>query len=440
MSKDMSKRCRVESVDELDDNDEQKRVLSHPSLVSFAKGSLPSAIESVQLRLLRKRPVPDGDGGTAFYEGEELHGFADGRKWKGTRGFNDMSSDYFFGICNRKTGNIRLVEADGQYCLRPSIPKTVGIGNVARTDENDNTERTYAEQKGDLLRTFGAERSMKRQAKYQKNRIVDETIGASLEGQVDAAAEAMRTKDVTDGILRDEDTTRSIAPPHNLAATTPEDAYPLEGLTSPAELRALATEASSLIAAVGSDPQSVENPGWHDVVWEIIFATAQDTSIDTHIKRRRIQAGMYLHYVLVLANAPRQITSAKREELMHKMGVEDAVLDCLLVRFSDRDGGLKTAVGSRFISTAQSDQLVFYGIVLWLTATGFSTSGGIPQLARAFNTTISLFLRFATRIGCKVRRAKDKPDPESYRIVLQTPLVFPQLRKRRAKRGKKGRY
>lgn len=387
-------------------------------------------MEDMAMHLVRRRKL-NGQDGNELYDGPpELIARKSGLEWHSRKGFSELNHDFFIGVRNKKTDTIQLFEVEGMYSLRPFVRRS----RVAREDMHidDEDPKTYAEQRSELLKTFGGTRSLRKVEKYEKDRITDEKVDDKAQMQVTEAAKGLAEKDAAQGIFHSRDsTTESMAPPHDSSATTPEAAYPLEGLITPGELAALEQEASSMITSCAEVEGPPENPGWHPLVWHALEKVATNSDISSSARVRRLQAAMHLHYLIELGKCSKIIGHRVQGQLMESMAVDDGVLNCLLERFTVpyAPGQGKPTVWRK--TQADTSRLVVYAIIMWVTACGFKNCDKLEALAEALGVSIRLLLTCATQIGCKLRRKSAQNVPQEYRIYLKVPLVFPPIRKRK---------
>lgn len=430
------KRVRVDAVVPLPQHDDdEERVISHPSLLSLGDSVDAENLDAMSLRVVRRKvqgQAVDNDG-----ELEMIANVAK-REWHAQRGYNEMNLDYFIGVRNRKTDVLQLFQIDSMFSLRPFAYRKRNIDDEIDATEGEERQ-TYREQRAELLQTFGGRRSQLRMERYQRDRITDEKVDEKAQEQLNVAARDMITKDAREGIhYFQKATTEQMAPPHDNNATSPEGAYPLEGLMSSIELSALAQEAQSMIEVCADDTTLVENPGWHPLVWNVLIRLATENSQSSSVRLRRMQAAMHLHYLIELSKCPTRIRRRERVELMQRMAVDEGILDCLLSRFTVADS--KYAAKARLKSQASELRITVYGILMWLTTNDFTNCGRLGELSKALRVSLSLILSHAAQLGCKVKRKQGpgaKNDPGGYRLSLPVPLKFPEIRRRLGRPAKR---
>jgi hypothetical protein len=401
----------------------------HPALIRFAPGAHPPAgregqlvigVEQDEASTAIRMSATDDDGG--------------GGRWGGDF---TAASEYMIAVVDKSSGTARIVEAAGEFCLSRSL----AVAAPAPGDEHDaQDDRTYQERRGALLGEFGGKRAKDRQAKMDRNAITDARVSAKAADQLyDVIGAHQQTKA---SAKARSGTTSVVAPPHNVAATLVEDAYPLMGLMGTTEYSFMVSEAEASLANAASAARTapLSNPGWHGVCWGLMLESlsvgkdaerADAGEEHTGERRRRVVAAMYLHYLIVVVKfSSTRVGGREREELKEQMAVPDDVLDCLLTRFTEQREGQKA---ERYKSEQSQVRLIYYAVVLWLTASGFVVTSGYDDVARALGLTPTQLLVHCKHVGCQVKRASRReaevPTSGPFRVRLTVPLSFPDLRK-----------
>lgn len=427
------------------DPDEQSAAVSHPSIVSFRNGAVPANLNTVKFTMKKRRRVQDRDkkDNNADEDADEPHPelFAKGstgRMWHAESGHNDVNCNYYIGVRNKKTRKIRLVQTNVIYNMRPYVSPTVGahlweeIDRKDRNTEENENDETYVEKRKKLLDAFGGKKSIQRVARYERNRVTDDKVDEKTVVQINEAAKEMLVKDAEIGIHHNTiETTEAAAPPHDSAATTPEEAYPLVGLISPRELHALRDLADVLLQGQEDHATASENPGWHPVVWKVLrsIIIVGDTPSEERIYR--MQCAMHLHYLIMLATKKRKITRNNHQSFMDDMAVDQPILQLLLHRFTTKETDSRADV--RVKTAEDSARITKHAILMWMFALGFSNCGMLDELAESLELQTKVLLHHANNLGCKVRKQKETKGPQAYRITLKAPLVFPPIRKRKGR-------
>lgn len=424
------KTIQIDHVIPFSRSDKEHHCISHPNLISLSDGTSRVEIESMNLRALKRKRTSSSQD--ASKQTCELFGNLRDKDWHAQSAFHDRNVDYYIGVVHKKTASMQLIGVDSTYRLRPSMHRANPLQPHVKNEEEED-KRTYGQQKQDLLNSFGGKRSIQRVAKMVRDNITDEKVDDKTAHNAAAAAKQMLTRDADKGIYHGEMTMESMAPPHDSNATSPEHAYPLLGLVMPPELLALEQEADAMLQ-LATDPSTLDNPGWHELVWRALNTILGLKELPLEHRKRRMQAAMNLHYLITLANSPEIITYEDQEALMEKMGVSYEVLNCLLQRFTVpfvSRKGINTSCRQK--TTADSARIVVHAIIMWMTLSDFKDCRNLGALAEAFGINLKLLLKHANNLGCKVRKLKDQSGPHAFSVSLKVPLVFPPLRKRTGK-------
>ena len=415
----------IDQVTFLDDDGDPNTVNS-PSLLTLPSRAHKSAFENMTVRAVKRMRV-SGDSEDPEEQGWEIQASSHVGDWHASHQETVLNLDYFIGIQNKKTGTMQLVEVDRTFCMRP----IAGRGRK-EVDDDEEDQKSYAQQKKELLEKFGGGKQLRRYEQNQQNKITDEKIDDSTVVGITTPAKYMQERDRAAGIrIQLVPTTEHLAPPHNNAATVPEECYPLHGLASQFEINALHSEAMQMIE-LAEDPNPLENPGWLPLVWFILQEVLQNKQLDPNLRATRIQAAMYFHYLAILSSGPKTITEHIFADFMERMALEEHVLEHLLDRFAIRDARFRRK--KSWVRRPEDEQNVqAYAVVLWVTANGFKDCRRLGLAATALGISLKLLLRHAERVGCKLKKVKDVKGPDAYSITLKAPLKFPEVRTRSGK-------
>lgn len=427
------------------DEDQDPTPISHPSIVSFRNGAVPTNVDAVNLKLKKRRRTQSeeqsdnkSDDGAEESQPELFAHARAGKMWHATPGFNDVNCNYYIGVRRKSTGTIRLVQANSVYSLRPYVNPEIGAQLWDEMDEQDRDveqadpeAKNFFEKRQELLDSFGGKRAKIQIARYERNRITDDKVDEKTVVQINEAAKEMIAKDTAQGISHSTvETSESTAPPHNNTASSPEDAYPLLGLISPQELNALEDVSSLFVQGIEDNSLTSENPGWHPLVWKMLRSIIAVGDTPSEERMKRIQCVMHLHYLITLSRTTTKIKQYTRASLMEDMAVDEGILFVLLERFTSRlnDYGQPNI---RAKTAEDSEKIIKYAIVMWMHALGFSNCGMLDELADALDVSLKSLLAYAIGIGCKARKHKESNGPQAFHISLKVPLIFPSIRKRK---------
>ncbi len=433
----MVQKCSVETVDWLDSttdftNEDQQ----HPVLVDFRPKRKAEDVDNAIVKL----KVPRSEG-SMKHEPEEVTAEIDGLEYKGLRNVDTVDIDTFIVARNKKTGECHLVETEMLFTVYPSGCTKQGdhasdVEESEKEEEEEEEPMSAYDKRDEFLARFGTSKSRNVFRNYRRE--IEQKIDDQVANQYTVKASAMVAKQkAADTITPNADgTSRHLAPPHNIDAKTPAEAYPLEKLVSEQELEELGNLASSALSDLRESPAPT-NPGWNEFVFKLLLRNAYDVSDET-LRHRRAIACYYLHLIIYLIRVPGRITRGRLRQITEELKIHPNHVNILLDRFMEQD--VET---SEFVRTQQLNDLMIYtGAVLWLTIEGFQNCKGLAELAAALNITPKDMVLIVVRVGGKISKSKNKSDDyNNYRARLTVPLTFPsiQIKGRRKSKGRGSR-
>lgn len=420
------------------DHDHISHTQAHPSLVVFQKGT--SQIPSISLSLKkRKRTSPhsqDDPDDDSSISRPHLFGSSDAQTWHAAPGFNEMNTHHYIAVHNRRTGKTRLIQAPITYRLRRRTGPQHS-DQIPHPSDSEEEELTYIERRQQLLDAFGGRKAQLRSKRYQRDRITEDKVDDKTATQVTIAARSMLAKDKESGISHSAElTTEHSAPPHESNATAPHLAYPLLGLMTPVEFTAVEAEAQALLDGAEGPELNFENPGWRPLVWDLLKSIVAQTALSIEMRLLRVQAAMYLHYLIVLSNVEGIIGKRNRQDLLENMAVSEDVFDHILQRFTSPTDRTKDQ-RVREKCSGDNSRIAMYAVLMWVTALGFANCSGLERLSVELGSSTKLLANYAITMACKVKKQKGSTGAEGYRVSLKVPLQFPMLRKKLGKPQKR---
>lgn len=451
---------------------------SFPSLASFRGCKQRFKPDSLQVSLRRKRALSkEGKGNPKETEIQAQR--EDGCEWRGSKTFHDIDNTFCIGICNKKTGTMKLIEVGAMYILRPHIIENRNVpekteknvdmsdsddeieeegsdaenkekdGDDSKTDVDERHRKMYMKKRIELLTAFGGKKSLSAMKKYQRDAITDKKVGDNTITQINEAVKQMKSDDLQKGIdINADETTEAAAPPHNKNAMIPSEVYPIEGLITPRELAVLFESVDLLLDSammpnegdgekftVGNVAE-MENPGWHPLVWRLL--TRQLSSMDEMNDdfKKRMCCAMHLHYLITMARCKIILKSFDVQQLGEDMGVPEYVLEILTDRFFDT----QKEFGSQEVKvkgTRSTHLLVQHAVIMWLYIYDFQPAGLLDLLAEALQVTPKALMVEAAGLGCKVRKVKGEQGMRAFRLTLPVPLKFPPIKTKKMGRQSK---
>eukprot|EP00268_Persea_americana_P000970 TRINITY_DN10293_c0_g1_i1.p1 TRINITY_DN10293_c0_g1~~TRINITY_DN10293_c0_g1_i1.p1 ORF type:complete len:431 (+),score=88.91 TRINITY_DN10293_c0_g1_i1:205-1497(+) len=321
---------------------------------------------------------------------------------------------YAIGILDKEKQSLRIVPitANKIFRLEPRVR-----GEPHELNEELPTEKSAARMR-DLTNLYGT--------KSAKTQIRKWDLMRTNEGNADA-------KNIIEGMVEDfeinkESLETTIAhvgniPPHDVTATSPENAYPLDKiilkgewshLVDILELTQLGDAASAVdFCQKNNYPSFVCNR--LDKLWRI-----QDEGQKSKI------AGIfsYIGYLLMFKNLPYNIQNSK--PTFNNAYAKHHGIPVTLFQKFDKMFGNSDSEAVRMLDE-KCDLLIGYILVLTLFADGFKTS--ISDIASDLKMTPMNLRRYYQILGCKLSSAK-----RVVTVTLPVPLKLPELTMRNKKR------
>lgn len=238
----------------------------------------------------------------------------------------------------------------------------------------------------------------------------------------------------SDGLAADA----PLLPPHNLAATSLDGAYPLAGLISPAEYGDVAAEAGALLERLDALPPGTPvGASAHPLyVFDPWSAGLLTLAADADARRQsRVMAALYVTYLGAFLRTPKKLSPRYQKGLGDVLGAPPAVVDRLLATFSEADTRLDALPGTRVHTDATRDRVVSWALVAWLIAVDYA--GEVEGVAQALGLPLSKALLYCIAAGCKVKAAKGAAGDKRYVARLGVPLVLGKLDRPRGGRSRR---
>jgi len=387
-----------------------------PRLLSASDSGLALALER-HARYPRERRRVVAQGGGARYEGVN---------WG--EGESRQPAKFAVGVYDKATATLRLVPLRHKFSLRNTAKPRVGADEQAAEEEAES----YAEKRQKLTATYGSVKrqnqlkASKQNALSAANILSEADGGSSIEAAVRKSAEqnalqkagAARRAGV--GADASSQTARKLLPRHVLAASTAEEAYPLDGLV-PAELRQhIESGVERWVAALSA---GTEKEG--KFVRQQL-AVSGDGSGGTEIgglldegerHERHLQLFMVRTLVKLLSIKGRELTS--RETLEEKLGFSGIAAERYARKFvlkaKSAEGGTR--------SELKRDMALLHLLTLCLRVTDFRLdSSAIAQDVRLTGTRLLLYLK---ELGCTLKKDKTLG---VFVASLSVPITFPQAK------------
>eukprot|EP00301_Raphidiophrys_heterophryoidea_P026095 c8921_g1_i1.p1 GENE.c8921_g1_i1~~c8921_g1_i1.p1 ORF type:complete len:425 (+),score=105.61 c8921_g1_i1:37-1275(+) len=343
-------------------------------------------------------------------------------EWQATN-FGSQSSkhnlcNYAIGVFDPETKQVKLYPVDSVYDMDQAV---IGKRKKMEDGTTKKVNKSYMEQRNQLIEQFGASKAKRRVAAAQANIISSEAIS-----QVSDVRSTIKqtAADNTDLLHQNED--RNL-PPHNREATTPEEAYVLEDLITTELWNEL--DPKELFEAV-KKPSMItewrESKRYPDYVLEKIPVLGNITGEDRDTKGKLL---LMISMLVNLRNARKRKFGSKKalEELLP--WVPPSAIDYFCLTFYSQSPTLPGFMQDDRLQ----DLLLLYVLVFALHVENFNFSSRSLQADLGFTST--QMRKYLMALGCTVLSAKS--GESSVSATLSTPLTFPEMGKRKG--GARGR-
>ncbi|CAM6126401.1 unnamed protein product [Calypogeia fissa] len=371
--------------------------------------------------------------------------------------------DYLLGVFDKEKGSLKLMSLAGEKVFRME-PRVRGLdyGRVideeAPEEEGDTLERSRIKKRM-LTEAFGTQRSRLRAARYERAQVKEADMG-DFKDIENLFQEAARNDDLLTNEQALQAANSAVSrniPPHDVTATTPQDAYLLDKMITPDQWEALATEVNDLKSAVLSKSKTQAVPG----------STVYPPYVLNRLKRIRVEGDnegnqrravilLYIKHLLVFHSAPHSVikkaadpwsvsTTSNTVNLTESLGIPGPLVAKFLEIFTTK--GIGSAKASRGCQRNKEhvELTISYVLVLGLIMDDFHADP--HDLATELKMTVSEIRPHYQQLGCKLdqRKTSEKliagEDPNSgklkWKVTLPVPLQFPKIVNQPRQRGRR---
>ncbi|KAL3667739.1 hypothetical protein V7S43_007292 [Phytophthora oleae] len=343
-------------------------------------------------------------------------------------------ANYAVGVYDKKTKEVRLHNVDQIYIMQQLIKNS-----SENVDDNRGEDKSFMEQRRDLVEVFGSKKS-KRMQKNREENIVDlehisgaTSISQTLKKKISAAQRKLEEERAQDGNYTKEAaalaaTRNALLPPVDIDAPTPDRIYDLTKFMDSAVMDSLTIMAEEVIEAlqttsVAEYSASLNLPS---------LPTRLMLSLPAPYDVNKMCLIVYLAYMIDFYNSrfPVRKSAAVFSE---EKGIPLVVVRHFLKLFTDISEG-NNGYPSYFQSKALKDKLSLYIIVVALTVNGFTLD--LTEVGNDLKKSPIFIQSYARQLGCIVE--KGKADATIYgggsslaskkqinRAILSLPLHFP---------------
>ncbi|KAJ8907844.1 hypothetical protein NDN08_007948 [Rhodosorus marinus] len=329
-------------------------------------------------------------------------------------------------------------------CAVDRKKKTMKVSHVrslfllSRADTKPRTETEPSDDavtKAELVQQFGGKRGKRSLQNKIEGRVTTEKIAEDEARALQNTISSQVGKISTESAIVTQD-----LPPHNPNTDKVDETYPLEGLITASEWKEVESTAelvASFVKANRAD-EAKQKYGLLDITLQVLGKALSETSepFDEGV-RRKIQSAVYLNYLLRFSSGVRGVSKRTASLIIQEAtSAPIKTAERLSIDFMQEDAA--TADRSRLIrGQKDSDRLIMYCLVLWLTAVGFSDE--ITEIYKALRLTLTKCKTYFKHLGCKLTKGiKASGTGRQARTIpaiatLEAPLVFPQATKRQRK-------
>ncbi|KAF1778870.1 hypothetical protein JG687_00015660 [Phytophthora cactorum] len=343
-------------------------------------------------------------------------------------------ANYAVGVYDRKTKEVRLCNVNQIYVMQQAIKNA-----SENVDDNRGDDKSFMEQRRDLVEVFGSKKS-KRMQKNREENIVDlenisgaASVSQTLQKKISAAQRKLEEERAQDGGYTKEGaalaaTRNALLPPCDIDAPTPDHVYDLTKFMDNAVMDSLTIMAEEVIQAL----QTTSVAEYAASLKLASLPTRLMLSLPAPYDVNKMCLVVYLAYMIDFYNSrfPLRKSAAVFSE---EKGIPLVIVRHFLKLFTDISEG-NNGYPSYFQSKAMKDKLSLHLIVVALTVNGFTLD--LTEVGNDLKRSSIHIQAYARQLGCIVEKAK--ADSAVYggaaslaskkqiqRAVLSVPLHFP---------------
>ncbi|KAI7757865.1 hypothetical protein M8C21_026783 [Ambrosia artemisiifolia] len=324
-----------------------------------------------------------------------------GMNYKGESAAPQMCS-YALGVLDKKTNTLKIVqiEANKIFRLEPRIEGQDEAEEEVASKKVENEETVEEDSK--LKFTFSTKKAQQSARKEKALRAYRDP--AAQEDLNDKMAEAVVNTEDIEISAQASITARNI-PPHDMSATIPQQAYPLEKIILKGEWRYL-----SDITKLLQEGKAINTPSYPQFVCNRIHKIEEVK--DEEVKESLSCIFSYINHLIKFKdkNSMDGYSSAKNHKLPN----------ILTQKFNDMFGNTE----SKRLADDKRSLLISYVLVLTLFVDDFKTE--FSDIAKDLRMTAGALRPHFEALGCKFVRENNIT-----LAALPAPLKFPEIRRRR---------
>ncbi|GMF58543.1 unnamed protein product [Phytophthora fragariaefolia] len=350
---------------------------------------------------------------------------------------HDFAS-YAVGVFDRKSKEVRLCNVDQIYVMQQAIKNA-----SENVDDNRGEDKSYMEQRRDLVEVFGSKKSKRMQKSREENIVNLENISGAasvtqaLQKKITAAQRKLEEERARDGSYSKEAaalaaTRNELLPPCDIDAPTPDRVYDLSKFMDSRVMDSLTIMAEEVIEAL----QSTSVAEYSASLNLAALPTRLMLTLSAPYDVNKMSLIVYLAYMIDFSKSrfPLNKSAAAFSE---EKGIPLVIVRHFLKLFTDISEG-KNGYPTYLQSKAMKDKLCMYLLVVALTVNGFTLD--LTEVGVDLKRSPIQIQAYARQVGCHVEHAKAETAVYSrsasvaskkniLRAVLTVPLNFPIVKR-----------
>ncbi|KAL4158844.1 hypothetical protein PRNP1_004618 [Phytophthora ramorum] len=343
-------------------------------------------------------------------------------------------SNYAVGVYDKRTKEVRLCNVEQLYVMQQAIKNS-----SENVDDNRGQDKSFMEQRRDLVEVFGSKKSRRMQKNREEN-VVDlehisgaASVTQTLKNKITAAQRKLEEERAQDGSYTKESaalaaTRNALLPPCDIDAPTPDRVYDLNKFMDNSVMDSLTIMAEEVIEAL----QSTSVAEYASSLSLASLPTRLMLSLPAPYDVNKMCLVVYIAYMMDFHNSrfPLRKSAADFSE---EKGIPLVIVRHFLKVFTDISEG-NNGHPTYFQSKTMKDKLTLHLIVVALTVNGFTLD--LTEIASDLKRPSSNIQAYARQLGCIVEKAKAETaiyggasslasKKQIHRAVLSVPLHFP---------------
>eukprot|EP00300_Choanocystis_sp_HF-7_P033378 c4570_g1_i1.p1 GENE.c4570_g1_i1~~c4570_g1_i1.p1 ORF type:complete len:401 (+),score=98.98 c4570_g1_i1:41-1243(+) len=336
----------------------------------------------------------------------------------GTNSSKKNPYGYAVGVYDKQSNSLKIVQLpDGMFTLKQTLPE-------AATNPEEPNRMSYIQQRNLLVTQFGAAKSRRTLQAKQANLVTSEAVS-----DLDNVRSALESTAASHADLLHNEVIRNI-PPHDLSASTPEHAYPIDQIL-PKHVRAFLDFKSILRAAKNSS--SLKK--WQSVSEEASYVKEKAAIVMAATDKDKVLKSQILAMIgALIAMRNLGITKVADKTRLHERlnWLPRQMINHLASTFFSQDSESPMLT----MDAQAGDLLIHYILVLALHLESFKVH--LRDLSRDLAINTAKLRSYFRELGCEIKAVRGDaslsttPGAQSLVATLPMPLNFPIQRKRKS--------